>query len=382
MFKKIVNKLYKVFQTRLDKHIEQLNYEKYIKKIRSSYNHLSIKKKLSTQQIREIQDYYKKAIGHEVPVEWHQYFYSRTGNYSKLYIPTIEYKTHLIGRLNVYPLHLAYNDKNMTDVTLPNTHQPKIFLKNMAGYFYVNGKAITKDEALALCKDLGDVIIKPSLTGRGTGVKKVHISDGKVDGKQTLEELLNEYHADYLVQAVIHQHKGMEALNPSSINTIRVVSYRHEMEIRTVYTVIRIGRKGMNVDNESAGGISAIIRKDGTIGKYAYGAPGVDNVEYTDSGVKLEGYKVPSFDKAIELVKFSHMQLPYFNIIGWDIAIEEDGSPIMIELNLNPDLSQSANGPAFGEYTDEILRDAMSRNDTWTPITTKCMNMRNYRIKK
>ena len=227
MFKKIVNKLYKVFQTRLDKHIEQLNYEKYIKKIRSSYNHLSIKKKLSTQQIREIQDYYKKAIGHEVPVEWHQYFYSRTGNYSKLYIPTIEYKTHLIGRLNVYPLHLAYNDKNMTDVTLPNTHQPKIFLKNMAGYFYVNGKAITKDEALALCKDLGDVIIKPSLTGRGTGVKKVHISDGKVDGKQTLEELLNEYHADYLVQAVIHQHKGMEALNPSSINTPGGVMLRY-----------------------------------------------------------------------------------------------------------------------------------------------------------
>lgn len=381
MFKRIVNKFYRVFQSRLDKHLEQLNYEKYIKKIRSSYNNLSTKKKLSAEQISEIQDYYKKAIGHEVPVEWHQYFYSRTGNYSKLYIPTIEYKTHIIGRLNVYPMHLAYNDKNMTDITLPKTHQPKIFLKNMCGYFYAGGKAITEDEALDLCKNLGDVIIKPSLTGRGTDVKKVHISNGIVDGGKTLKELFDEYHADYLVQAVIHQHKEMEALNPSSINTIRIVTYRHEMEIKTVYTVIRIGRKGMNVDNESAGGISAIIRPDGTIGRYAYGAPGVDNVEYTDSGVKLEGYKVPSFDKAIELVKFSHMQLPYFNLIGWDIAIEEDGSPIMIELNLNPDLSQSANGPAFGEYTDEILRDAMSRNDTWTPITTKCMNKRNYRKK-
>ena len=171
----------------------------------------------------------------------------------------------------------------------------------------------------------------------------------------------------------------MSALNPSSINTIRVVSYRSGMEIKVVYTVIRIGRQGMNIDNESAGGISAIIKSDGTIGKYAYGAPGVDKVEYTDSGIHIDGYKVPSFDKAIELVKSSHLQLPYFNLIGWDIAIEADGSPIMIELNLNPDLSQSANGPAFGDYTEEILKDAMSRNNTWTPLTTRFMNKKNYK---
>ena len=181
-----------------------------------------------------------------------------------------------------------------------------------------------------------------------------------------------------LVQKVIIQHAGMSALNPSSINTIRVVTYRSGMEIKAVYTVVRIGRSGMNIDNESAGGISAIIHKDGTIGKYAYGTPGVDKVEFTDSGVRLEGYKVPSFDKAIELVKFSHMQLPYFNLIGWDIAIEEDGSPIMIELNLNPDLSQSANGPAFGAFTELILKDAMNRQNTWTPVTMSVMNKRNY----
>ena len=154
------------------------------------------------------------------------------------------------------------------------------------------------------------------------------------------------------------------------------------MDIHIVYTVIRIGRKGMNVDNESAGGISAIIHPDGCIGKYAYGAPGVDKIEVTDSGVRLEGYKVPSFDKAQELVKMSHMQLPYFNLIGWDIAIEEDGSPIMIELNLNPDLSQSANGPAFGDYTEMILQDAMSRKDTWHPLATSIMNKRNYHIRQ
>ena len=353
----------------------------YIEKIERSYAKLGQKKRLTGEQEREIQDFYQKTVGHKVTSAYHQYFYSRTGVYSKLYVPSSEYKNHIIGRLNVYPFHLAYNDKNMTDITLPQTHQPKIYLKNMCGYFYADGKPISQDEALALCGDLGEVIVKPSLTGRGKGVRKVTIRGGRVDGKQGLSELFAEYYADYLIQAVIRQHADMAVLNPSSINTIRVVTYRNGMEILPVYTVIRIGRKGMNIDNESAGGISAIIKPDGTIGKYAYGAPGVDKVELTDTGVRLEGYKVPSFFKALELVQQSHIQLPYFNLIGWDIAIEADGQPVMIELNLNPDLSQSANGPAFGEHTEMILKDAMSRANTWTPMTTKCMNKRNYRLR-
>ena len=375
MIKKLLSVLVRCLAKSADK--------KKIRGIKKSCSKIKGGAVLSREQINEIQDYYKGLLGHTVPTEWHQYFYSRTGIYSKKYIPTSEYKNHLIGRLNIYPLHLAYNDKNMTDVTLPHTHQPKIYLKNMGGYYYIDGRAVSEEEALSLCNNLGEVIIKPSLTGRGKDVRKIVIKDGMTDYKNhSLREVFEEYYADFLVQKVIRQHAEMNALNPSSINTIRIVSYRNGMDVHVVYTVIRIGRKGMNVDNESAGGISAIIHPDGRIGKYAYGAPGVDKVEFTDSGVRLEGYKVPSFDKAQEFVKMSHMQLPYFNLIGWDIAIEEDGSPIMIELNLNPDLSQSANGPAFGDYTEMILRDAMSRKDTWHPLATSIMNKRNYRLRK
>ena len=214
-------------------------------------------------------------------------------------------------------------------------------------------------------------------------MKKIIVSNGMTDYKGlSLKDIFAEYKTDFLIQEVLRQHPDMCALNPSSINTIRIVTYRSGMDINVVYTVIRIGRDGMNIDNESAGGISAIINPDGRIGKYAYGAPGVDMVELTDTGIRLDGYKVPSFEKALDLVRMSHLQLPYFNLIGWDIAIEEDGSPVMIELNLNPDLSQSARGPAFGDYTEAILRDAMSRTDTWHPMATSIMTRRNHRITK
>jgi hypothetical protein len=156
----------------------------------------------------------------------------------------------------------------------------------------------------------------------------------------------------------------MEQLNPSSVNTIRLLTYRKGMEVLLLYAVVRIGKKGMAIDNESQGGISAKINNDGTLAKYAYGAPGDEKIERTDNGVVLDGYKIPSFPKVVETAKKCHYRLPFFNIIGWDFCVDDQGEPVMIEWNSNPDLSQTANGPAFGEFTDEILMDVYKYSNT------------------
>lgn len=371
---RFVNKAIAVLSSYKDKQ----EVKSYIAGIRSSYKKLAHKTELTKEQEYEIQEYFTKLLGHPVPLDWHRYFTARTGVFSKRYVPTSEYKTNIIGRLNVYPLKRAYTDKNITDIILQNIRQPKIYLKNINGFFYYNGKPVTKAEAINLCQGLGEVIIKPSLTGRGVGVRKINIINGKSqnDGKD-LSVIIDEYKQDYLIEELVRQHHQMSALNPSSINTIRVLTYRSNMEVKIVYSVIRIGRKGQDIDNESAGGISTSISKEGKLGKYAYGAPGADMIEYTDSGVKLENYQIPSYEKVVDLVKQAHYQLPYFKLMGWDIAITEDGEPIMIEFNMTPDLSQSAYGPAFGEYTEIILNDAMNHKNTWSKFALDCMWKKN-----
>ena len=139
------------------------------------------------------------------------------------------------------------------------------------------------------------------------------------------------------------------------------MTYRKGMEVLILYAAIRIGRKGQAIDNESAGGISTKINMDGTLCRFAYGAPGQDRIELTDTGVKLEGYRVPSFEKALEMVKEQHLNLPFQDLVGWDISIDEAGDPVMLEWNTTPELSQSAVGPAFGDYTEMVVKDAMSR---------------------
>lgn len=347
------------FKTKIQ---NSLFVEKYIKQVNESYKKLPHKAELTKEQEREIQDFYVPLVGYKIPTDWHRYFYARTGLFSVRYIPTSLYRLELTGRLNQLPWCVPFSDKNLNDIVLPTMKQPHTYLKNRNGYFYVENKAVSLDDAVSKCGDVGDVIIKPTLSSHGSGVKKLHIQNGIVDDNGTnLKDLLVKYGKDFLIQDLVKQHQAMSALNPDSINTIRIVTYRKGMEVIVLYAAIRIGRKGQTIDNESAGGISTKINLDGTLCKWAYGAPGQDKIELTDSGIKLEGYQVPSFEKAIDMVKEQHLNLPFQDLVGWDICIDEEGKPVMLEWNTTPELSQSAVGPAFGDYTEMVVRDAMSR---------------------
>ena len=341
--------------------------EKYLKSVNESYRKLPHKLDLTKEQEQEIQDYWQRLVGCQVPTDWHRYFYARTGIYSVKYIPTSLYRLELTGRLNKLPWCVPFSDKNLNDIILPNMQQPHIYLKNRNGYFYVENKAVSLDDAVSKCSNIGEVIIKPTLSSHGNGVKKLHVQNGIVDEKGTnLKDLLVKYNKDFLIQDLVKQHPDMKALNPDSINTIRIVTYRKGMDVYMLYAAIRIGRKGQQIDNESAGGISTKINMDGSLCRYAYGAPGQDKIEMTDSGVKLEGYQIPSFDKAIETVKEQHLNLPFQDLVGWDICIDEEGKPVLLEWNTTPELSQSAVGPAFGDYTEMVVKDAMGRPNSRT----------------
>ena len=336
--------------------------------LKAKYSKLKEHRSLTKEQKHEIRQYFKDLTGEIIPLTWHQFLYSRTGVYTKKYIPTSLYKVTLLYRANKHGYRDAYADKNMAEIFLPDVKHPMTVLKNMNGYFYIDGKAVTREEAITHCQNLDEVIIKPSLGTHGDGARKLKVENGitNINGK-SIGEIFDSYKENYCIQGFICQHERMRALNPTSVNTIRVLTYRSGMEIIVLYTVIRIGRIGKEIDNESAGGISTVIYRDGKLGKYAYGDPGIDKVEYTDTGILLEGYEIPSYQKVVETVKRLHYNLPFFNLVGWDMAVGEDGEPILVEWNVCTELSQSANGPAFGEYTERIIKELMKKPNDQNP---------------
>lgn len=325
---------------------------------------------LTKSEIKEIQNYFKKNLGiKKVNPIYHEYF-KRNGIKSIKYIPTYIYRSKIIYRLNDFRMKDAYIDKNIFEKLFQNrVSQPISIIRCTNGIFYTgNYEPISKCQAINLCKNLNQVIIKPTIeSSHGDNVRLVSINDGHVEGpiNKSVEELFESYGNHFVIQEKLSQHPDLTKLNPSSINTIRLLTYRRnkDNEIVVLYTVIRIGRENQVIDNESAGGMSARIEKNGKIAKYAYSSADCPPFESTDNGIKLEGYKIPEFDKLVKKCKELHKQLPYFNLVGWDMSVSKSGEPVLIEWNVSPDLSQSANGPAFGEYTEEILT-YVKNNDT------------------
>lgn len=324
---------------------------------------------LSKAQIEEIQDYWQTHFGQKITTLWHEFFLARTGNFSPKYIPTSVWRSSIVYTLNFNRFADAYADKGGYDTLFPNVCRPKTFIKCVNGYYYTDRAAITREEALRLCSNLDAAIIKPTLGGTwGNGVSLIQTKDGKIVNKENIEsveQLFSRYGRSFIVQEKIEQHPAMSALNPDSVNTLRVMTYRNEKEVVVLYSVLRIGRKGKSVDNETAGGIKVDVDVNtGRIKGYATGTPKEGMIYKTDCGTELENYQIPCYDALLSKAKELHLQLPYLNIIGWDFTIGSNNEPIMIEFNICPDLSQVAHGPAFGEYTEEILHVAQGRPNT------------------
>lgn len=324
-------------------------------------------KPLTKQQKKEIFDYYKKTMNNKPKLYWHQLYYSVNGTFAKEYVPMDWYYGQIQPRLFDMRVCIAYDDKNLYDQLFPNVYRPRTILKCHNGhYFDSTHTVIAKTQAFAICENLDEAIIKPTYqSAGGEGVCKFSVKDGVVQGtSKKIESFLGRYGKNYIIQEVIHQHESLKKLNPSSVNTIRVLTYFREDQVIVLYAVMRIGEQGSVVDNTSHGGYNCKIHDGGYLDRYAYSFNPVHRSEKSQSGVVFEGYQIPSYSRVIDEARRCHTWVAQIPLIGWDFTVDESGNVILIEMNApcGLELSQMAAGPAFGKYTDEILKKSVFKN--------------------
>ena len=158
----------------------------------------------------------------------------------------------------------------------------------------------------------------------------------RVNGRlRTLEELREELKgSSYVVQKRLLQHPYLSRLNPSCVNTLRVVTVieKGEAEPRIFAHFLRLGVESP-VDNRAAGGLAVLVDGRGVLRGKGFGHHAVyDRHPVTD--VVFEGYQLPFWDEVYGLVLNAHRILPDIPSIGWDVAFLPD-RPILIEGNDN-----------------------------------------------
>ncbi len=222
-----------------------------------------------------------------------------------------------------------------------------------------DGRPLTNSaELLALLqrKEIQTVAFKRPVGARGIGFDLIDISSEneveifsrKLQRTLSLDEYLQlkseEYggHQGIHIETFIRQHPAMAALNPSSVNTLRLWVRQTEGDIQVRSGVLKVGSRTSLADYnlEKAGGLYAPIDLAAGTLREVHVRPGPVS-ERVDPAV-LDGFVIPFWPQAKQLAKECLSIFPETRLVGMDIAIAPDG-PIIVELNNQPDPIHAVN---------------------------------------
>jgi len=203
----------------------------------------------------------------------------------------------------------------------------------------VNTK-VTFEEFVSKFENAKRIIYKPLDGNRGRGVEAFDINEATI---REVYDILSGYPGGVVEQYVV-QHPDMLKMCPTSVNTIRVVTFSSNSTPVTedgkymdiAYTSLRIGGGSSIVDNFHSGGmVSHIDIETGTLITDAADMECNVFEAHPMTGFKFKGFKIPYYEEVIKMVTDAITKNQIEGYLGWDIAIAEDG-PILIEVNDRP----------------------------------------------
>lgn len=285
----------------------------------------------------------------------------------KFYIPDSFFYAFIDEWLTHPKRSTQVDDKQLYKYLFAGVKTTEVVARKVGDNFFDSDfNPICIDKFFELCKAEEEVVAKASISSYGGHAVKFF------DMREcTPEQLLayvskppyfytQPYGTEYVIERVVKQHPTMAAFNPSSINTIRIMTMIWEGKCIPLSSVLRMGVNGSRVDNCSSGGIVAgIDQETGTVKPVAYNANGDKFLAHPQTG-SFGHTIIPSWEKVLEVVeKLAWRFSGISQLISWDIAINENGEPVIIEMNISYgelDFHQYCNGPIFGDLTSEVLK--------------------------
>ena len=188
------------------------------------------------------------------------------------------------------------------------------------------------------------IFVKPSFGLGGKGIMVFGRKGENAFADEAGDKLTAAYFRDtvrdgfYVVQEGVLQNSEMSGLYPHSVNTFRIVTECIKGESRIVYSLIRMGRGGKQVDNASSGGLYIKIDPaSGILHDYAFSHNRIKFDVHPDTGFIFNNAKIKHWEEVKDFILLVSKKFREIKYLGWDVAISEEG-PLIIEINNGPDI--------------------------------------------
>lgn len=316
---------------------------------------LPAKLALKEEEVQQINSFYKKYGFENVPLDFHRFYKSVTGRFDVRFLPETIYYRAIDHFYNNWDMAKFLDNKTFYQWFFSDAPQPVTIGRRMNGFWYDhNSKIVSADDIIRTIGSEGCFCKIATESYGGRGVKFCNTTT-------SIEEFIKATDNDIIIQQPLKQHELLASISPSSINTLRFITLlRKSGEVKIYSTILRMGIGDSKVDNATSGGITVGVDATGKLNKYAYSVTGNKYQKHPTSGFVFDGKVIPGIEKARNLVLKQARLIPHFRLVSWDVAIDPEGTPILIEANLcdgELDFHQINNGPLFGNDTEEILRE-------------------------
>jgi len=289
---------------------------------------------MTSSLLKQIKSYCKKSFGSSRYWPWIVLYTEIRGEYKEGWVPDDFYKNVLADKLNRPSSPLLSGLKSFDHRLFPGFAVKPLFVKIEKNYFNAEGSVLNMAELSDIIRShSGELVVKRDLGPSGSAVTFIDASIFDIS-----VHLPGRY--SYVIQPAVEQHPAIAAVYDKSVNTLRVVTLiKPGGSIGVLVVFMRFGVNGSRLDNVMTGGRFVAFNEDGTSKGRAYDRFGLYRGEaHPDTGFQLSGLKVPSYGQAIQQCIHSHALYPYNRLIAWDVYINSDEEPRLIEWNSLPGL--------------------------------------------
>lgn len=196
---------------------------------------------------------------------------------------------------------------------------------------FLDVRTATTEELTKFIKGKKHVFAKPNTDFGGHNIEKIKTKDIK-DIRKFKNQLMNN--KQFLLEEEIIQAKEIDEMNPSTVNTLRVVTLYNKGEVHILGNFFRLGLD----DNPALQCRDAnfILNEDGTLASKIIDDDGKEYKKHPLTDYDLTKLKkLPYIKESYDLVIKAAKLIPEIRYIGWDIALTDNG-PTIIEGNEYP----------------------------------------------
>lgn len=174
-------------------------------------------------------------------------------------------------------------------------------------------------------------IFKPLNEHSGHGVKILITS--QISPELFFAESVSK--GEFVVEELIQQGHELSLIHPNSVNSLRVVTFVINNRVKIIGATLRMGCGNAFADNAGLGGIYASIdSQHGIVQTDAMNYKGEHFNFHPTTGVQINGFKLPKWHEALNLIEEISTEVEGTTLISWDIAYSNKGW-VMVEANDN-----------------------------------------------